>query len=332
MSEVSAAVNQRIKWGYGFNQWKFSWQDFARIEDNIRALKVTAACGFRAIELSAGTGPWNPLGRPESIELTFGSAAKFMLALQDCGIERVSSTFYDPTQMSFEERHHGLLPTQPGDHAGILALARIHGEFLAKLGGDCLVVRPLPPFSREGALDAARLGAAADLWNQVGQMTRTFGMRTVLHIDALSALRTTAQLDQLLQLTDAGSVGLAFDTAELAIAGHDPVALYRRHHARVWHFHFKDALAVDTLNEYALPNAERAMLQAGGARKIPRWFSEMGAPDGIVDFPSLLTALQELKYTGWIIVESDKGPQPAATGMMLNSWYLQRVLKQELRA
>ncbi len=34
----------------------------------------------------------------------------------------------------------------------------------------------------------------------------------------------------------------------------------------------------------------------------------------------------------WIIVESDKGPQPAATGMMLNSWYLQRVLKQELRA
>ena len=232
--------------------------------------------------------------------------------------------------MSFEEFHHGLLQTRREDHAGIRALARIHAEFLAEVGGNCLVVRPVPSYAAEGALNEARLQAAADCWNQVAEMARRLGLRTVLHVDALSALRSAAELDLMLQSTDEQWVGLALDTAELTIAGHDPVALYRRYHSRVWHFHFKDAIAIDTLGEYKLPNAERAMIQAGGARRIPRWFSEMGSTDGLVDFPGLLAAMRELGYTGWIVVESDKGPQPAASAMMLNSWYVQRVLKQSL--
>lgn len=323
-------MKTQMRWGYAFNQWKFSWQDFARVEDNLRALKVTAACGFHAVELYVGTGPWVPLGRPDSIRMAFGSIAKFALALRDCGIDSVPSTFFDPTLMNFEEMHHGLLPTRRADHAGILKLARTHSEFIAEVGGECLVVRPLPAFSAEGALNDERFQAAADCWNQVGAMTRTFGVRTVLHLDALSALRTTEELDRLLQSTDAANVGIAMDTAELTIAGHDPVKFFERYHARIWHAHFKDALAVDTLQEYALPNAERAMIQAGGARKIPRWFSEMGAPGGLVDFPNLLEAMQRRGYAGWIIVESDKGPQPPASAMLLNSWYVQHVLHQPL--
>jgi inosose dehydratase len=323
-------MNTQIKWGYGYNQWKFSWQDFARVEDNLRALKVTAACGFRAIELTAGTGPWNPLGRPESIRMGFGSAAKFMLALGDCGIDKVTSTFYDPNQMSFEELHHGLLQTRREDHAGILQIARIHAEFLAEVGGEFLVVRPAPSFSREGALNEERMLAIAECWNTVGAMTKRLGLRTVLHVDALSALRTEAQIDRLLALMDASEVGLALDTAELTIAGHDPLSFYEHYHSRVWHVHFKDALAVDSLGEYALPNAERALIQAGGTRKIARWFSEMGTPEGLVNFPALFALLQQKGYGGWIIVESDKGPQPAASAMMLNSWYVQHVLQQPL--
>jgi inosose dehydratase len=103
------------------------------------------------------------------------------------------------------------------------------------------------------------------------------------------------------------------------------IALYRRYHARVRHFHFKDALAVDSLNEYRLPNAERALIGAGGERAIPRWFCEMGTPEGLVDFPGLLAAMQELGYAGWVIVESDKGPAPIASSIMLNGWYAQRM-------
>ena len=321
-------MSSNIQWGYATNQWKAGMTSFTRPEEIERALKVTAACGFRAIELNAGSGRWDPLGRPENIAINFGSPAKFMMQLQDWGITRVASTFFDPGQMSFEELHHGLLPTKRDHHAPILAQSRIHAEFLAQVGGECLVVRPFPSYWKEGALDAARLQAAADCWNQIGAMTQALGLKTVLHVDALSALRTAAELDQLLALCPADKVGLAFDTAELTIAGHDVIALYRRFHLRVQHFQFKDAVATDTLDEYRLPNAERAMIAAGGEREIQRWFSEMGTPEGLVDFPALLAAMIELGYAGWIIVESDKGPQPVASGVMLNAWYVKHVLQK----
>lgn len=321
-------MNQ-IKWGYGVNQWKAGFTSFARLEEIERALKVTAACGFDAVELNAGSGRWDPIGRPENIAINYGSATHFRLKLKELGINRVSSTFFDPTLMSFEELHFGLMSTQPADHARIVAQARVHAELLAELGGELLVVRPFPSFWKEGALNAERMAAAAACWNRVAAMAAALGLKTALHVDALSALRTADELEQLLQLCDSNDVGLAFDTAELTIAGHDVVTLYRRFHGRVLHFHFKDALAIDTLGEYKLQNAERAMIAAGGEREVPRWFGEMGT--GQVDFPALLSAMQEYGYAGWIIVESDKGPEPIASGMMLNSWYKQNVLDRIAR-
>lgn len=317
-------MNQAIKWGYGVNQWKAGFTSFARLEEIERALKVTAACGFSAIELTAGSGRWDPIGRPENIAINFGSSAHFRLKLKDLGITRVASTFFDSTLMSFEELHFGLSSTNRADHARLVAQAKIHAEMLAELGGEFLVVRPFPSFWKEGALNDERMAAAADCWNAVGAMAAALGLKTVLHVDALSALRSADELSNLMGLCDADTVGLAFDTAELTIAGHDVVALYRQFHARVWHFQFKDALAVDTLDEYQLHNAERAMIAAGGARKVERWFGEMGT--GLVDFPALLAAMRALGYQGWVIVESDKGPQPIASGMMLNSWYRKNVL------
>jgi len=322
--DQNISATRRMKWGYAFNQWKMGWQGFARVDDNVRALKITSACGFRNIELTAGTGPWDPLGRPESIALNFGSVEKFAAQLGDWGVDRIASVFFDPGQLSFEEGHFGLKTTRRTDHAVILAQAAVHARFLAEVAGDCFVVQGFPPYWKEGDLSAPSLEAAAECLTRLGEMNRALGLKTTLHIDALSALRTTEDLDRLLALCPESLLGLALDTAELTIAGHDVEKFYRRYHRRVQHFHFKDALAVDTLAEYRLPNAERAMILAGGRREIPRWFGELGT--GLVDFRALFSAMQELAYEGWIIVESDKGPQPVASSIMLNSWYVQNVL------
>jgi inosose dehydratase len=37
--------------------------------------------------------------------------------------------------------------------------------------------------------------------------------------------------------------------------------------------------------------------------------------------------MNELGYSGLVIVESDGGPAPVMSSVLLNSWYLQRVLK-----
>lgn len=300
---------------------------FARREEHERAFKVTSACGFEGIELNAGTGRWDPLGRPENIDINYGSARGFLRQLNDWGIESVASTFYDPGQMSFEDLHHGLLPTRRDDHAIIQRTAAIHAQFLAEVGAACLVVRPFPSYWKEGSLNAERMQIAADCWNKVAESSAAIGINTVLHIDALSALRSVAELATFLNLTSR-QLGLALDTAELAIAGFDTFDLCRRFHDRVRHFHFKNALATDSLQEFKLANAERALLQAGGSRKVPRWFGELEHPDGLVDFPGLLALMRELEYSGWVIVESDKGPLPAAAAMMSNGWYVQHVLRR----
>ena len=326
MRDQNITATGHIKWGYAFNQWKMGWQGFARVDDNVRALKITSGAGFRCIELTAGTGPWDPLGRPESIAMNFGSVHKFAAQLGDWGIDRITGVFLDPGQMSFEEGHFGLKCTARADHAVILAQAGVHARFVAEVGGSYLVIQPIPSFGKEGALTPAALEAAAELINTLGEANKSLGLSTFLHIDALSALRSTEELQRLLALCPAPHIALALDTAELTIAGHDLVALYRRFHARVGHFHFKDALAIDSQGEYKLPNAERAMILAGGSREIPRWFGELGT--GLVDFKSLMAAMKELNYEGWIIVESDKGPQPVASSVLLNSWYVQNVLNK----
>jgi len=326
MREQNITATGRIKWGYAFNQWRMGWQGFARVDDNVRALKITSGAGFRCIELTAGTGPWDPLGRPERIAMNFGSVRKFAAQLGDWGIDRITGVFLDPGQMSFEEGHFGLKCTARADHAVILAQAGVHARFVAEVGGSYLVIQPIPSFGKEGTLTPAALEAAAELINKLGEANKSLGLSTFLHIDALSALRSTEELQRLLALCPAPHIALALDTAELTIAGHDVVALYRRFHARVRHFHFKDALAIDSPGEYKLPNAERAMILAGGSREIPRWFGELGT--GLVDFKSLMAAMKELNYEGWIIVESDKGPQPVASSVLLNSWYVQNVLNK----
>ena len=140
MTERSTATGPR--WAYATNQWKAGFTGFARMEQQERALKVTAACGFDAVELTAGTGRWDPMGRPENIVLNFGSIEHFKLRLREWGIRRVASCFLDPLQMSFEELHHGLDCTDRAQHALLLEQAGVFARFLAEVGAEVLVTMP----------------------------------------------------------------------------------------------------------------------------------------------------------------------------------------------
>ena len=319
-------VDGAIRWAYAINAWKPGFMGFARTEEHERALKATAASGFGAIELKAGSGRWDPLGRADNIAASYGSVAGFATQLKSWGIATVSSFFYDPGQMSFEDLHFGLDPLNSAHWDGIVAAAQPLARCVAELGGSCLVVRPVGSFGKVGALSADQLAQLGQCWSRVGSAIRGSGVSIALHFDALSAARTADDYEAVLDKLDPAVGGLALDTAELTIAGHDVLSLYRRLRARVVHFHFKDALERDTLGEYRAPNAERELLQAGGSRQVARWFSEMGTPRGLVDFPALVESLREHQYRGWIVVESDGGPAPVAAGIMSNGWYVGHVL------
>jgi inosose dehydratase len=311
--------------GYAINQWKPNFDDFTRTEQHIRAFKVLVACGFTGVELQAGTGRWDPLGRPASIAANYGSTAGFVGLLADLGIEAVTGWFFDPGAPIDEELSHGRSILDPGHHDAIARTARELAAFLAEANGHRLVVRALPAAWRTGPVRPAQLTVAADGWNAVGKAVADLGVRVSLHADALSAAADERTLAALLDATDPAVVGLTVDTAELTLAGLDALAVYERHHDRVDHLQFKDTPYRDEAGERLRPHAEQRLMRAGGERGIERWFQECGVTGGLVDFPALLAAARARGYDGWVVFESDQTPNPARS-VMLNGWYAQRVL------
>ncbi len=320
-----------IRWSYAINQYKPQFDDFVRREDHERAFKTMSIAGFDGVELTSGTGRWEPLGNPTQLTANFGSLTGFRAFLDDCKISAVSSWFFDPHQRMMEDLTPALSPLVAADRAGIVQRAGWFASALAELGGSILVARATPPAGECGDIDDAALARVADCWSAVGRATAERGVRTALHVDFLSPLREPANLGKVMALMDPAVVGLAIDTAEFTIAGLDPAEVIRRYRDRVWHVQYKDALAVDIAQEYRVPHAEYSVRQRGGDREIPRWSAEPGVDGGLVDFTGVTQALIDIGYTGWIVFESDPSPHPA-TSTLLSGYLMQERLRPLIAA
>lgn len=316
-----------VRWAYAVNQWDTNIDSFVRKREHERAFKTVSISGFSGVELTAVSfGAWEPLGTPQQLADLYGSVEKFGEFLTSCAIDAVSSYVYDPS-VGFEvEMGRGPDPLDPASVEQIVRTARWFANALRRLGGSVLVVRAAPSAWQTGALSDEQIGVLADLWNTVGEAIAADGIALGLHVDFLSALRLEDGIHRLLAVTDAAKVGLAIDTAEYAIAGIDPVALYRRYADRVVHVQLKDARETVDDTEASTPHAEQFIRTEGGARRILRWFYEPSDERALVDFEAFVGALAEHGYRGWIVVESDQSPHPAESTMVAG-WYVQKVLQ-----
>jgi inosose dehydratase len=319
-------MRDTLRWAYALNQWNVRLDVFVRHEDQQRALKTVSACGFDTIELASGTGRWDNISRPEVILFNHGTHEGFLDFLRRAKVQRVSSMFWDPQAPTEEEEGYAFRSTaNPTDHDAIVEWAKPFVDFVAGVGGEQLVVRPVGSAWMSAPLDADGIKVIGDVWNRIGELAAASGVGLALHYDCLGALHTADELTGLLEATDPATVGLALDTAEFTVGGIDPVAFYREHADRVTHVHLKDTRYADTGEEFRMPGAESTMLKGGAGRRIERWFYELGTEGGLVDVPGFVAALRERDYPGWVVVESDHGGNPAELAM-LNSWYLQHEL------
>ena len=314
-----------IRWGYAINQFNPQFDDFVRRRQHQRALRVISISGFSGVELSSGSGRWEPLGNPTQIVANFGSIAGFGEFVREAGLDAVSSWYWDPFQHLQEDLSHGDDPLKLEGREALVAHALWFAEALAQLGGSVLVVRPAPYAGQKPTFTDDEIATLAASWEAVGSAIDAHGIRLGLHFDFLSALRSDEGLIRLLRATDPSLVGLALDTAEFTISGIDPVAFVREHGDRVVHVHLKNASTTDADDEYLTPAAEYTVLRAGGARAVPRWYLELGTAPQLVDPAAVVSALVAVGYDGWIVVESDFTPHQA-TSVMLNGWEVQHVL------
>jgi sugar phosphate isomerase/epimerase len=255
------------------------------------------------------------------VKAMFGSVSRYNAFLEQRGM-RLVGVFHAPTTQIYNPR-----VTAPHLRETHDVLFRRCQQTLANVADIPIanfVVMPSIAYPFVHPVTDDKIKVMAELWNRVGQMTARYGVRTACHHEFWCAIRSLETIEKFYEWTDPGYVWYFCDTAQHAIAGVDPVALYRRYHERCAGFHIKDTHNIDEHQEYAhWPDPERMA-------SVKRWFWEIGTPGGLVDAPALWHALREHQYRGWISLELDGAHYDGGTyseSTCMAKWYVDNMLR-----
>ncbi|HEY6395989.1 MAG TPA: sugar phosphate isomerase/epimerase [Solirubrobacteraceae bacterium] len=128
---------------------------------------------------------------------------------------------------------------------------------------------------------------------------RNRGYEPSFHHHTATFVEAEWEIVRLLELSD---VGLCLDTGHLLLGRGDPVQAIRTWGARINQIHLKDASAAK-LEEIV---SEGAPVEEIWRRKA---FCALG--EGDIPIADALAAIDEIGYTGWLVVEQDILPDPA---------------------
>lgn len=232
------------------------------LRDTCRAAAATGAAGVQfdaREELKPG-------------DLTESGRRQFLHHLEEIGLSVASLTF--PT------RHPLCEPT--GLDARVAAIRKAL-EWAYDLKAPLLTIRPgrIPsdPASKDAMLLVEVLSDLARHANHVGSTL------------ALTPLPDDPKAWETLlgQVSQHGPVGLDFDPASFAMAGHKPHVVLRELHTHVVHVAGRDGM--------------RDLEGAGLETQLGR---------GEVDWVEIIALLGEMRYPGWITVQRTQGTDPAA--------------------
>ena|ERR1700739_385124 len=134
---------------------------------------------------------------------------------------------------------------------------------------------------------------------RVVETAERYGLQTVFHPHADTHVERAEHVERL--LGDLPGLSLCLDVGHFAYGGGDPVEFFRRNHTRIKHLHLKsvDADLRDRVLGEAAPFCKAV---AEGVFVEPS--------RGVVDFPALARALDEVGYDGFAIAEQDMYPAP----------------------
>jgi inosose dehydratase len=160
---------------------------------------------------------------------------------------------------------------------------------------------PSSPLSARPVLADAEWPGFCEKLNEIARHLRRHGVRLAFHHHMGTVVQTEADVDRLMANTN-DDVGLLLDTGHLVFAGGDPVAVARRHAARIVHVHCKDVRASVLA---AVLRDDRSFLRAvlDGVFTVPG--------DGAIDFTAVLRELRRADYGGWLVVEAEQDPTVA---------------------
>jgi inosose dehydratase len=182
----------------------------------------------------------------------------------------------------------------PGTESGEIARHVRNAKFVHDVGGHYLqVTDSARPKDRkpEGA-DFKALGGTLV---EIGKRSIDLGVPVGYHNHMGSLGEAPDEVDRIMDATDPRYVKLELDIAHYQQGGGDPAQAIRRYHDRLLFLHIKDVESLATSDERG---------------RAYRWV-ELGR--GRVDLPAVFTALKDIKFRGWAVIELDSVPDKSRT-------------------
>ena len=191
-----------------------------------------------------------------------------------------------------------------------IAAAQGHLDLLSRMGANVMVFaevtgsvhteRQTPLSARPRLLDED-WPRFAEALSRVAEHLAGAGVTMAYHHHMGTVVETEEDVDRLMAASGS-AVGLLLDTAHLVFAGGSPDDVIGRHGSRINHVHCKDVRADELARARG---ADRSFLESviAGVFTVPG--------DGSLDFASILRALTETGYFGWLVVEAEQDPAKA---------------------
>lgn len=191
-----------------------------------------------------------------------------------------------------------------------IAAVQGHLDLLSRIGANVMVFAEVTgsvhteretPLSARPRLSDEDWPRFAEALSRVAEHLAGAGVTMAYHHHMGTVVETEEDVDRLMAASGS-AVGLLLDTAHLVFAGGSPDDVIGRHGSRINHVHCKDVRADELARSRG---ADRSFLES----VIAGLFTVPG--DGSLDFASILRALTETGYSGWLVVEAEQDPAEA---------------------
>lgn len=263
---------------------------------------------------------WNNVDLPDLASATPYSAILDDLARLGYAGCQFGRGFPEGPQLAVELGDRGLrlaelysaLPSTPdGLAAEAGAVARHDLERLVAAAGEVLVVAVHGSPERDAFSGRAEAGAPTwptaafdGLAGLLGELAAEAppGVRIAFHPHTATWVETPDEVATLAERLDGTGAGLCLDVGHYLVGGGDPVEAIRRYGPLVSHLHAKD------VDPVVLGRLRRGELDSFGGAIRARLFTELG--NGALDLRGVVCALDEIDYSGWIMVEQDSSWLP----------------------
>jgi inosose dehydratase len=185
-----------------------------------------------------------------------------------------------------------------------------NATFVRDVGGRYLQVTDSarPKDRKPSGADFKQLG---HLLTEIGKRAMDLGVPVGYHNHMNSLGESPEEVDQIMEAADPRYVKLELDIAHYQQGGGDPVKAIRKYRDRLLFLHIKDVESLSATDERG---------------RDYRWV-ELGR--GRVDLPAVFTALKDVKFRGWAIIELDSVPDKSRTpkeAAMISKKYVEETL------